>query len=377
MSSTKRRIWNQTGLLFWTLMLITAALIWVLLASSDSTAIVLSDGSEVRYVGFVRGKPLPHSEFEQAIYAYDQDSLDPPGMVETLERVFKRRSIDRTEYVQTPLLLRVRVGGSSRFEGKASLQDHFGAIQELVSPRPPLFFNKEAVPRRSPVLSFRFSAYSVGASGVLRFRNPFHNPIPAFVGKQPPINASTAIGSVQLLRAVWRNLESDSPSWPSVLLEFDVSNCNELLPCHVIGVRITDCWGNSELVDGSLANDGRTVHAVWEPAGRGGTTLQDAHWRVRLALSRGLGAKVPPSRVAAFNSIPLDDAHARFSDTKAIGPQQLSLTHHHGREGREEEHIRRCFATLELPSMALDDWPILVGVTGHLVGGGTDTKLTK
>lgn len=309
MRSTKRRIRNQTGFLLWTLLLIAAALIWVLFASSDSTAIVLKDGTEVRYLGFVRGKPLPHTEFERAVYAYPGDLFDPPGTLERLERVFQRRIAEPTEYTHAPHLLRVRVAtlDSSRFEGRVSLEDDFGAFQTLGSRWPPIFFNDDAMPRRSPVLSFRFSAYSGGASGVLRFKNPFHNPTPAFVGKQTPISASTAIGSVQLLRAVWSNPESNSESdWPSVLLEFDVSNCAELSPCHVIGVRITDRWGNSELVDGSLAKDGRTVQATWVPVSRGGTTLQDAHWRVRLALSRGLGAKVPPSRVAAFESIRMD-----------------------------------------------------------------------
>lgn len=339
--------------------------------TSDWTSTVLTDGTQVYYRGYVRGKPLPHSEFEEALYSYSGDFFDPPGIVERLERAVNRRGASSPEYSHAPLMLKVRVGesGNRSFEGRASLQDDFGASQELISPRQPLFFNSEAMPRRGPWLSFRFKAYSGGAEGLLKFRNPYYNPTAAFVGKQVPVSATTSAGTVQLRRAVWRNLESNSPSWPSVLLEFDVSQCADLLPCHVIGARITDCWGNTELAEGALAENGRTVRVEWAQ-GNGQTTLQDSHWRVRLALCRGLGAQLPLSRVAAFEGIRMENSH--FAETRSIGPQKFMLT----QLGREKKSVEQgmwlCFTHVQLPGAALDDWPALIRVTGHLKGGGTE-----
>ncbi|MFN0078872.1 MAG: hypothetical protein ACKVY0_20620 [Prosthecobacter sp.] len=95
-----RRLW-------WVLALVAALLVLMFIVAYDSRAIVLSDGTEVRYLGFVRGQPLPHSEFEEAIYAYSQDNFDPPGTLEVLERAFKQRGIDQPEYCHAPLLVLV------------------------------------------------------------------------------------------------------------------------------------------------------------------------------------------------------------------------------------------------------------------------------
>lgn len=126
---------------WWMMALGASLVIFVFAVVSRTPAIVLEDGTEVRYLGFVRGKPLPHTEFERAVYAYPGDLFDPPGTLERLERVFRRRTAEPTEYVHAPHLLMVRVAtpDSSRFEGRVSLEDDFGAFQTLGSRWPPIF----------------------------------------------------------------------------------------------------------------------------------------------------------------------------------------------------------------------------------------------
>jgi hypothetical protein len=360
---------------WWGVMLVVVLSGLIYFMASDWTSTVLTDGTKVYYRGYVRGAALPHSEFEEALYAYSGDHFAPPGILEMLQRAFKGRGATPPEYGHAPLLLKVRVGApdGSRFQGRICLQDDFGDSQELYSTWPPLFCNDHALPRRSPWLAFRFQGYSEGASGLLKIRNPYYNSTRAFAGKQVPLNATTPAGTVQLRQAVWRppeNLESESPNWPSVLLEFDVSQCADLLPCHVIGVRITDCLGNSELVDGSLATDGRTVKVIWEPRSRDRATLQDFHWRVRLALCRGLGAQMPLSRVAAFESIRMENSH--FAETRSIGSQKVMLRQFGSEKRSVEQGLWLCLTHVQLPGAALDDWPALTRVTGHLTGGGAE-----
>jgi hypothetical protein len=357
-------------LAWWGVIVVGVILGLIYFMASDWTSTVLTDGTKVYYRGYVRGEALPHSEFEEALYGYPFDILHPHSIMDRLYETF-HGGMDAPVYCHAPLLLKIRAeeSGSGSFQGTARLQDDFGASHQLSSGLSPLFYNNEVLPRRSPSLVFQFEAYSGGASGILKFKNPYYNPTAAFVGKQVPVSATTHAGTVHLRRAVWRNLESDSPSWPSVLLEFDVSQCADLLPCHVIGVRITDCWGNSELVEGSLAEDGRTVRAEWAQS-YDHTTLQDSDWRVRLALCRGLGAKVPLSRVAAFESIRMENSH--FAETRSIGSQKVMLRQLGSEKMSVEQGMWLCFTHVQLPGAALDDWPALTRVTGHLAGGGAE-----
>ncbi|WP_395742521.1 hypothetical protein [Prosthecobacter sp.] len=271
-----------------------------------------------------------------------------------------------------PVLLKVQVGETDgrRFEGRVILQDDFGSSQSLSSRWRPLFCNWDAIPHRNAMLVFRIEDPSGKSSGHLEVRNPCHQPVRAFVGLPAPVNASTPAGRVQLRKVVWEHPAPNSKGVSNMRLEFDVSQCGDLLPCHVIGVRISDCWGNSELIQGSASQDGRTVNAFWQPMGSSRTVMQDSHWRVRLALSRGVGAKMPAGRTAVFESIPMGDSH--FVQTRAIAAQRFMLNHRGSEKRKVENGMWLNFAYVQLPGARVDDWPVLTRVTGHLAGGGSE-----
>ncbi|MCX6852838.1 MAG: hypothetical protein NTY98_28445 [Verrucomicrobia bacterium] len=109
---------------------------------------------------------------------------------------------------------------------------------------------------------------------------------------------------------------------------------------------------------------------LWEPKSQDTATLQDGHWRVRLALYRGLGAQVPLSRVAVFESIRMENSH--FAETRPIGSQQVMLKQFGSEKRQVERGMGLCFTQVQLPGAALDDWPALIRVTGHLAGGGSE-----
>lgn len=259
------------------------------------------------------------------------------------------------------------------------LEDGFGREQsydprtELSSPfRGLLRWNTQSLPKASSVWRIQFRGEK-GHLGELVVPNPDYHATPRFEGRMPPLEAKTLKGTLGLLSA--NHIAAGREHFPGlryVILEFDASACPDLLPCHVIGIRVTDSWGNTALIHGydvSVVN-GKAIRArlrVDDDADH--ALIQSADWHLQVGICRGYGATYAAGDVTVFNHI--------VANSSFYGAPRRSL---HGREltlpggsYSSQDSTLKAWGSGQLYWL-LDKkgpllWPILVKAVGHTSEG--------
>lgn len=373
-TSKSRWLWGSLAvafgvwLLFW----------WV---SSHRSAMILPDGTVISYAGVHKGKRVNDTDFERDVYAYPCELVSPTPLTERLNRLIESlvhprrgRYANYNEYSSAPELLMFHVSGSpsSKEDFRVVLDDSFGEEQLMsngYSGSSPIRLNREQLPMGSPTWKVKVRGPNNQALGELVLPNPLFKSTPRFVGNSPPLESRTSKGVLRLLSANYSvGKEGESTGCRYVTLTFDTSACPDLLPCHVIGVRVTDSWGNTGLIDGSLESDGKTIRAQWcKVPGVENSALQSEDWHIKIAICRGYGASFANDDIAVFDHF-LATPDKQAPCVRTIAGQQLTL-----QEGWVDDSRpslwRLCRFEWELDQKGSLLWPILVKATGRTAEG--------
>jgi hypothetical protein len=212
--------------------------------------------------------------------------------------------------------------------------------------------NREQLPMASKKWTF----------GRITVSNPSLYRKPRFEGRPAPLESKSAKGALKLVSAEFTPAKDARHKF--VNLEFDASGCPALLPSQVIGVRVTDSWGNTRLIDGQLDRDGRTIRTVWKDP-----VMQSPDWHVRIAICRGRGAVFPSKDVVTFER--LITSGQGMSDSKRFSHgRELKLKHPTCRSESDPDAWKESWLMWELDDRGPFLWPIVIKVVGHLADGG-------
>lgn len=351
--------------------------------SSRHISVMLSDGTVVSYIGMLEGKIANTSPFEPDSYDYPRSWLMTPleRVNRTMEKSipFRKPSDHPNDFFdarfRSPEVLMFRLSQWPKGGLSFYLEDGFGRQQsynprtELSSPfRGLLRWNTQSLPKASPVWRIQFRGEK-GHLGELVLPNPDYQSAPRFEGGMPPLEAKTSKGTLELLSA--NHIAAGRKHFPRlryVILEFNASACPDLLPCHVVGIRVTDSWGNTALIDGydvSVMN-GKTIQArlqVDDDADH--ALMQSADWHVQVGLCRGYGATFATGDVAVFNHI-VANSSVHGATRRSLRGRELTLT---GGSCLSQDSPLNDWGSGQL-NWLLDKkgpllWPILVKAIGH------------
>lgn len=380
---TTKHLWLWGSLVF-------ALVAWLVFwwVSSHQISVTLLDGRVVSYAGILKGKKVSESEFEPDLYAYteDWDQSTLKRVLGFMERLFVPRPpgyADIAAYRTAPALLLIKATEppSSTSDTRMYLDDGYGNELPLISwssysrrivksDGRSRVANDRPLPTRDSHWKFKFRDTENHALGEFAVPHGLYTPKPLFEGSRLPLESQNSKGILKLLSADYT--DSGNENGRLVTLKFDASACPQLLPCHVIGVRITDSWGNTELVTGSLDSDGRTILAQWPVhSDERSAVMQSEDWQIKIALCRGYGGSFAPHEVAVFDHIPAIPTHP-IAVKKLIGGREL--TYRGGYIGRGpspsvEWYNGHMFWDLDKTKPLL--WPVFVHATCRTANGFT------
>lgn len=309
----------------------------------------LPDGS-VAICDVLIGSKVSKSDFERDMYAYRDSWFQPRA--EGLDRllgilkVFKREP-ERYRYFEVPVLV---------LEGIKSGPSKFNSDR-------PVPMNAEQLPMASKQWNFGSGKENENSLSRIAVSNPLFHRNPRFEGKQPPLESKSAKGALKLVSANFTPKSSKNEN--HVSLVFDASGCPALLPCQVIGVRLTDSWGNTRLIGGHMDRDGKTIRVVWEkPA------MQSPDWDVRMAVCRGRGAAFSPAEVVVFERL-ITNGQGKSATKRFPHGRELKLEYPTCRRGSVSDAWKECWLSWKLDDRGPFLWPIVTKVVGHTADGGS------
>ncbi len=364
-AKTAKRIWlwGSVGfalvawLVFW----------WV---SNHWIATTLTDGRVVSYKGIQKGVKVSDNDFEPDVYAYPKKWFltIPQSIGENILNKISRASLppgagskDSNCYYSAPALM--MLAGPNDGSVEVILDDGFGREKGYS------FLNRmdcfvsvipyASLPMRSPTWKIKFQDSKHHALGEFTVPNQSCSTAPQFIGKAPPLESQNSKGPLKLVSANYSVIKSDYDiSYPCVILKFNAAAIPDLLPCHVIGVRITDSWGNTGFVSGSFSIDAGIIEVpCWTGA------MQSEDWHIKVAICRGYGASFAPDETAIFKNI-----SASSPMTQTIRGRKLTLFEATF-VGNEAPKWTECILNWELDRNGPLLWPILVKAIGRTVDG--------
>ena len=176
-----------------------------------------------------------------------------------------------------------------------------------------------------------------------------------FEGRPAPLDAKCAAGTLRLVSAQLKQMvDSSGQSAPCPVLEFDATGCPSLLPCQVIGVRLTDSYGNTRFTPGYGFHSGRSISMAVTGA-EGSFPLQSLDWKVRVAICRGVGASYAPGETASYVWLLFRDTPGKH--TFSIRGRTLTLEGW----GRGERGIQIQTTT----DIGAPVWPVMAKLVGY------------
>ena len=338
----------------------------------------LSDGRVAFCDGVVKGKKVSDSDFERDMYAYRESWFRPrPEGAERflgLLKIFGRfREPDRYRYSEAPVL--VLGGGQSGppteyqvvilHDGLGNEFDESWPSYGSDQPEP---VNDKQLPMASKQWIFEFRNNDEQSIGQITVSNPSFHKKPGFEGKPAPLESRSAKGVLKLVSANFSIAKGGDPYRRNCAnFEFDASGSPDLLPCQIVGVRVTDSWGNTSLIQGSVSGNGKTIHASWSGIERG--VMQSPDWHVRIAVCRGRGAVFPTKDVVTFERL-ITSGQGMSSSKRFSHGRELKLLHPTCMSGNVPDVWKECWLMWELDDRGPFLWPIVIKVVGHLADGG-------
>ncbi|MEY4485170.1 MAG: hypothetical protein RL693_2622, partial [Verrucomicrobiota bacterium] len=358
---------------------------WV---SSQRNSVTLPDGSIFYCAKVLEGTRVNDTEFEPDVYAYSEDA-----MMTTTDRIFSYAqnlirhgllSSGEMEFFQPApqiMMLGGNQNSSSSVDDQVILDDGFGNDQFLrplgrrIHPEmSPL--NHRALPQGSPAWKIKFQDDQHQTLGVFTVPNRSFTPAPLFDGKSPPLEARSSKNVLRLLSAT----SMVSPTKErDVMLAFDTSACRALLPCHVIGVRITDSRGNTVFLNDAPVSAGETILVksrmsanLNEDIDRQGKRTeewcaQSGDWNIKIALCRGRSASLASEEVAIFEDI-ISTGYLAGPAKRTLRGRDITLAHFLPDKGSlfaPELDWTDCHLQWELDQKGPLLWPILIKTIGH------------
>jgi hypothetical protein len=324
----------------------------------------LSDGRVVFYEKLMKGTKISESEFETDIYSYSLDYFQPDKRL--IDRWFDRlknygASGQAKSFHFSPAPERM-IGGvrdpkSTAYE-PSIMQNGFGQ-QSLVFWRSTPegqaggWVNSAPLPKGVAQWEFDFKTEYSPSIGRITIPNRSFHPKPKFKGTPPPLESRNGKNVLKLVSA--RSLQG---------MTFDASGCPDLLPCQVLGVRVTDAWGNTALVYGSLDSDGKTIGMGSVDACSG--IMQSPNWHVRIAICRGPGAKFAANEIVFFDNLPAINP----GTTRILRGRGLTLKEVQESKGGGSKDRVYCSVDWQLDGKDADVWPIVTRIVGWTVEDG-------
>lgn len=338
----------------------------------------LGDRRMVFCDGVLRGRRVNDTEFEHDLYVYPSEWFLPTAeryrvRAQRLLHAGASPSKNPNRYSQAPWIL---IGGTkSEPSGDGYrtvvLADGFGGCQQLFWPdgqrAGPVNYNQLPMGSSKWIFQFRNDYRPVGK---LVVANPCFNSTERFAGHNAPLEQRTSNGTLKLVSAVhsFSGFGSGSKS-RDVTFEFDASACPDLLPCHVVGVRITDSWGNTRFLGGALTGGGKTIRARWPmDRGRDDPTLQSPHCHVQIAICRGKRTSYAPGELAVFDHLTAS-GKSSTPTTHLIDGRQLTMIYLLSHGSADPREWRQCFLDWKLEPNDSLRWPIVVRMVGRTAEG--------
>lgn len=373
-TSKRRWLWGSltvalvAWLVFW----------WVL---SRQLSVTLSNGTVIQYAGVHKGKRVSDAEFENDLYAYPREWVSPTPftkrMYRLIESLFHPRggmytSDDVYDSAPELLLLHRSETLSSKNDFRVFLEDGLGSEQELSnghSLTSRIRLNHAQLPMGSPTWKVKARDKNNQTLGELTLPNPLFKSTPRFVGNNPPLESRTSKGVLKLLTTNFSvDKEGESTGTRYVTFRFDASACPDLLSCHVIGVRVTDSWGNTGLIEGSLANDGKTIRAQWRNIDN--AAMQSADWCICIAICRGRSSLFGSGDVVVFDHVPLSrSSHPPLSKRTIHGHELSLLGGYYNAISPQPDEWGIYKFDWELDQKGSLLWPVLIKAIGHTSEG--------
>lgn len=363
-TSKRRWLWGSLGFAL-------AAWLAVWWISSHQLSVTLPDGRVVRYDKIIKGTRVSESEFESDAYAYSEESFYPllvriirsaARMIPSSGKSYPARYV----YRQSPelLILSSSERAPSMRDVSVLLDDGFGKKQTMGAAYEyePFYYNNGQLPMGSASWNIDFHDKSSRSLGEFNVPNPLFKTVPRFTGNSPPMEAKNSKRVLKLLSATCSTSEQGQRR---ITLEFSASSCSDLLPCHVIGIRIYDSWDNTELHAASFDQDGKIIRMTFN------TVMQSEDWRIRIALCRGRGAKFADSEIARYDRF-LTTNYRSIPTMRTIRGRELMLSYGScGGSGVTRKEWRDCFLKWQLDQKGPLLWPVLVNAIGRTTEGAT------
>lgn len=334
----------------------------------------LPDGRVVVYVEMLKGKKVSRSEFEPDVYAYPNDWFrdDQQGLRDWIRwfREFRLRPKDTGfTYSRSPeLLIGYVIDPKASGSLRSVMQDGFGFSSGYDWPVQSSGYvkavNYDPLPKGSRQWQFDFKDQENKSLAQLSVPNRWFRASPRFHGQPPPLACGSAKGTLKLVSADFtlqrrRNVD----------MKFDASGCASLLPCRVVGARVTDAFGNTQLIGGQVDKDGKTIHTSWGNM-EGGIFMQSPEWKVRIAVCRDRGAMFAPGEIVRFDRLPADERGKRITGTRVRGRElNLLQSFRFKPNAHDSRPWLHCRFMWELDDKGPLLWPIVTKVVGRSSDG--------
>jgi len=342
----------------------------------------LSDGRVVVCKGPLKGKKVYDSEFDLVVYEYDGDQLyqDRRRLVDILNRFGgsgRRSTCKWKSYSEAPEILLGGVRNSNNgsrpliseldggydYEGRSECWWSAADSYDFVG------INDGPLPRNCPQWIFDFKDDKRKNLGRLSIPNQFFDAKPRFTGSSAPLDSRMSKGVLKLTSAFFEKGGKVKPDkgWREVRLKFDASGCPSLLPCQVLGILITDSWGNirrATCEDNPVTGCFDISTRYWDSGDAGRSP--DLH--VKMGICRGRGAKFSASELVCFDHLALTGGTTMTTKKRFPSGRELTLGVCGGKASNPERWSEMHF-DWELADKGPCLWPIVSKTVGYVTGG--------
>ena len=331
----------------------------------------LSDGRVVFYEKLMKGTKISESEFESDVYAYPLGYFQPKKRLidQWFDRLKNYGASGQTKWFHFSPAPERMIGGvrdpKSTAYVPSLMQNGFGQQSLVFWRSTPAgqaggWVNSAPLPKGVAQWEFDFKTEYTPSIGRISIPNRSFHPKPKFTGTSPPLESRNGKNVLKLVSA--RSLQG---------MTFDASGCPDLLPCQVLGVRVTDAWGNTALVYGSLNSDGKTIGmgSVDDCSGK----MQSPNWHVRIAICRGSGAKFAAGETVCFDHLPAitpgTKRTLRGRDLTLLSIRSLSNSKIKSLSNLKDRTAYWVDWQLDDKGPAL--WPVVTRIIGRTLEGGS------